>query len=304
MMTEPTERTKPAFAQANGMRLCYETFGRPSDPPLVLIMGLAAQMILWDEEFCKQLAAPGRWVIRFDNRDIGLSTRLDGEKTPGMSQIFLTRMVGRTPRAPYTLLDMAKDTIGLLDALGIERADVVGASMGGAIGQELAIHFPERLHTLTAIMATSGDPKLPPPTPAAMSVLMRSSPPEREKYVKEYVSRWRVLAANHFPFDEERTREQGETGFSRGINPPGVARQMLAIIASGNRKQALRTVSVPTAVIHGSADPLVPVAAGYDLAKAIPGATLTVIEGMGHSLPRGAWPAMLAAIDQIIASAR
>jgi pimeloyl-ACP methyl ester carboxylesterase len=193
---------------------------------------------------------------------------------------------------------MARDALGLMDALGIGRFDVVGASMGGAIVQELAIHFPERLKTATSIMSSTGAPKLPPPTLAALAVLTRRTATTRAGYVDGYVKSWHVLAGDHFPFDGPRMRRQAERGYERGLNPPGVSRQMLAILASGNRKPALANVTVPTLVIHGSIDPLVPLPHGRDVAASIPGAKLRVIEGMGHTLPRQAWPQILGAIAE------
>jgi pimeloyl-ACP methyl ester carboxylesterase len=287
-----------AFASANGMRLCYETFGNPADPPLLLIMGLATQMIVWDDDFCTQLAARGFRVIRFDNRDIGLSTKLERARTPSFPEMMLAQATGLRFRVPYTLRDMAADTVGLLDALGIARAHVVGASMGGAIAQEIAILYPDRVLTLTSIMSSTGDPKLPRPTPRALAVLAKKVPLDRAGYVREYVATWRVLAGDHFPFDAERTARQGQAGYDRGINPPGAARQLLAIIASGNRKKALAKVRIPTLVLHGTEDPLIPFEAGLDTAKTIPGAQLLLIEGMGHSFPREVWPRIIDAIAQ------
>jgi pimeloyl-ACP methyl ester carboxylesterase len=287
-----------AFAQAGDVRLCYDAFGDPADPPVVFIMGLAAQMIVWDDEFCRQLAARGRYVVRFDNRDIGRSTKFDGARAPSAIDFFLSRLPGRTYRAPYTLVDMARDTAGLMDALGLETAHVVGASMGGAIAQEMAIHFRSRLRTLTTIMASTGNPRLPPPTPKAFAALVRSAPREREAFLRYYVKTWRVLSGNVLPFDAERTRRQGLASYERGINPPGVRRQLAAIIASGNRRPALRSVSIPTLVIHGTADPLLRFPAALDLRDAIPGATLVAVEGMGHALPPVLWPKILAAIER------
>ncbi len=298
-MLSESEHAGPQFAEANGIRICYETFGRRGDPPIVLIMGLAGQMILWDEDFCKALAAQGRYVVRFDNRDIGQSTHFDALHAPSMRRLFLARLIGRTPKAPYALVDLAKDTVGLMDALGIERADVVGASMGGAIVQELLINFPQRLRTATAIMASTGAPRLPPPTLPALRVLTRRPARSKAAYVEGYVKAWRVLAGKHFPFDPVKMRRQAERGWDRGLNPPGVSRQMLAIAASGNRKPRLAGVTVPTLVLHGSSDPLVPLPHGRDLAASIPGAKFRVIEGMGHTLPRQAWPQILAEIDQL-----
>jgi pimeloyl-ACP methyl ester carboxylesterase len=260
-------------------------------------------MILWDDEFCALLAARGRYVVRFDNRDIGLSTKLDGAPVPGIAQYLLSRLPGVKYRAPYTLRDMAQDAVGLLDALGIDRAHVVGASMGGAIAQEMALHFRSRLHTLTAIMSTTGNPKLPRPTRAAFAVLLRRAPLEREAFLKFYVDTWRVLSGDVMPFDAERTRRTGLATYERGVNPAGVGRQLAAIVASGDRHRALRSVDVPALVIHGTADPLVRYPAALDLCAAIRGATLVPIAGMGHALPRQAWPRMVDAIATHTATA-
>ena len=249
MLTEPVRYDGPKFAATNGVTLCYDTFGSPEDAPLVLIMGLATQMIVWDEDFCRLLAACGRYVIRFDNRDIGCSTKLWEPKPPNIADILITGFAGSKLRVRYTLLDMAKDTLGLLDALGIASAHVVGISMGGAIGQEIAIAFPARLRTLTSIMSSTGDPKLPPPTLAALAVLFARPAPNRESYLRQYVKTWKTLTGKQFPFDPERTRSQGERAYERGINPAGAARQMLAIIASGNRREALRRITAPTLVV-------------------------------------------------------
>jgi pimeloyl-ACP methyl ester carboxylesterase len=296
VLTNSVERTEPDFVDANGIRLCYESFGKRGDPALVLIMGLGAQMVVWPDDFCAQLAAQGRWVVRFDNRDIGKSTWLTEERPPSILEVFNGLATGKPVTPRYTLLDMAKDTIGLLDALGIERADIVGASMGGAITHELMTAFPERLRTATTIFAPSGDPNSPPATPEAMANLMKARPTERDAFIDTYTNTWRVLNADHFPFDEEATRREGALCFDRGVNPHGVGRQMLAIVASGNRKAALRATTTPALIIHGTLDPLVPFGVGEDLAQTIPGVKFEVVEGMGHNLPRPAWPQMLAAI--------
>ncbi|MBV8370706.1 MAG: alpha/beta hydrolase [Candidatus Eremiobacteraeota bacterium] len=293
----------PAFAAANGIRLCYETFGDPHAPPLLLIMGLASQMILWDDDFCELLAARGYWVIRFDNRDIGLSTRFPDARTPRFTELVLAHATGVRFRVPYLLRDMAEDTVGLLDALDIRTAHVVGASMGGAIAQELAIHHPARLRSLTAIMSSTGSRWLPGPTPKALARLAKRIPLDRAGFVREYVATWAVLNGDRLPFDAARTAQHGELTYERGINPAGGARQLMAIAASGSRKKALRGVKVPTLVIHGTDDPLVPVEAGYDLARTIPGARLLLIEGMGHSFPRVIWPRIIDAIAQHAAQA-
>jgi pimeloyl-ACP methyl ester carboxylesterase len=278
-----------AFVRANGIELCYDTFGDPANPPLILIMGLAAQMVVWDDEFLRMLAAKGVWVIRFDNRDIGLSTKFPQARTPSVAEMLLTQVTRIKFRVPYTLRDMAADTVGLMDALDLPAAHVAGISMGGAIAQEIAIGFPRRMRSLTSMMATTGDPKLPRATPQATAMLLRKTPTEREAYLRQYVESWHILAGDVFPFDAARMRRQGERGYDRGINPPGVARQLMAIVASGNRTAKLRLLNVPTLVVHGSIDPLIPLAHGRATSRAIPGAAFSLYEGMGHTLPREVW---------------
>ena len=277
-------------AQANGLELVYDTFGDPSAPPLLLVMGLGAQMIGWDEQFCKQLAAQGYWVIRFDNRDIGLSTKF---KEAGLIDL-MALMQGQALEVPYLLSDMADDAVGLLDALGIERAHVVGRSMGGMIVQMMAINHSERLRTLTSIMSTTGDPNLPPARPEALSILFMSSPTDREGYLKHSLMVSRIFAGPYF--DQERALKRAERAYERGLSPDGSNRQSAAIIASGSRKEALKGVTVPTLVIHGNADPVVPVEGGIDTAETIPEAELLIIEGMAHSLPIEKWPQIVGAI--------
>jgi len=289
-------RTAAAYAKTNGIELCYDTFGDPQAPALLLIMGLAAQMIAWDDEFCGKLAARGYHVVRFDNRDAGLSTRFDAAGTPNVGAALMAAALGRPIEAPYLLRDMADDAVGLLDALRIPAAHVVGASMGGAIGQMLAIHHPARLHTLTSIMSTSGAPNLPPPTPEALDVLFSPVPTDQAAYLENYVRTWNVLRAGHFPLDEARDLDRARQIFARGLNPAGVARQMVAVIASGSRKEALAAVTVPTLVIHGDADPLLPLACGIDTAESVRGSKLVILKGMGHALPISLWPQIIDAI--------
>jgi len=283
-------------AHCNGIELEYETFGRRSARPLMLIMGLGAQMILWDEEFCAALAARDFFVVRFDNRDVGLSSKLDGAGVPNVFTAMQAAATGQTVDAPYTLNDMADDTVYLMAALGIDRAHVVGASMGGMIAQTLAIRHPERVLTITSIMSTTGNPEIPPATPEAVRVLLTPLPAEREAYIERLLRAWRVIGSPGFPFDEDRIRARSGRAFDRGYDAAGVARQFVAIIASGSRKDALRALTTPTLVIHGAADPLIRVEGGRDTAEAIPGAELLVIEGMGHDLPRGTWPRVIDAI--------
>jgi len=294
-LSKPIAHSPEQFAKANGIELCYDTFGDRKDPPLLLIMGLGAQMILWDDGFCTALAARGFYVIRFDNRDIGRSTKIAGEAPP-LPKLLEKALTGKPIEAPYTLRDMAADAVGLMDALGISRAHVVGASMGAAITQELAINFADRLLTATCIMGTSGDPRLPPPTQEAMAVLMTPTPLDRDAYMERFLWTWRVLRGIAFPEDEERAR--AERIFARGINPPCVARQLAAIFASGDRSAALPKVRVPMLVIHGTADPLVPVEGGRAIAAAVPGARLIEIEGMGHALPPAVWDEVVEEIEK------
>ncbi len=295
-MTRSIPHSDPARVQANGIEIIYDAFGNPKAPPLLLISGLSAQMIGWEEEFCTQLADRGYWLIRFDNRDVGLSTKLDGAGVPNPLAIMQAVAQGKAVPAPYTLRDMADDAVGLLDALGIESAHVAGASMGGMIAQTMAIHHPNRVRTMTSIMSTTGDPNLPPAEPEAAKVLVTPAPTDREAYLEHSIQVWQILNGPVYPLDEDRARQRAGRAFDRGLNPAGVARQLAAVWASGSRKEALQAVTTPTLVIHGDADPLVPLEGGIDTANAIPGAELVVIEGMGHGLPPEIWPQVIDAI--------
>lgn len=284
--------------EANGLTLTYDTFGSPEAPPLLLIMGLGAQMISWPSELCQQLALSGYWVIRYDNRDIGRSTKFEEAGVPNPGWMLIKSLLGLPIKAPYLLKDLAADAVGLLDALGIQQAHIVGASMGGMIVQELIIHHRNRIKTAVSIMSTTGDRKLPRATREAQAVLRKPSPTEREAYLNQAVESWHVLAGDHFPFHVDRVRALAEQVYERGIYPAGSARQLAAILASGSREETLRLVTTPTLVIHGDADPLVPVVAGYATAKAIPNAKLLIIPGMGHSLPLETWPQIVEAIAE------
>lgn len=283
-------------ATANGIQIEYDTFGDSSAPPLLLIMGLGAQMILWDEEFCEQLAAKGHYVIRFDNRDIGLSTKIDEAGVPNVMEAMNIRLSGGKVDSPYSLDDMADDAVGLLDALGIDKAHVCGASMGGMIAQTVAMRHPDRVSSMTSIMSTTGDPELPQAEPDAMAVLLTPAPTEREAAIEHAINVWRTIGSTGFPLDEERIRDRSTLSYDRCFHPEGMARQLVAILAHGDRTSALGSVTAPTLVIHGVADPLVPVECGRATAKAIPGADLLEIEGMGHDMPVGAWPQIVDAI--------
>ncbi|MGA7803382.1 alpha/beta fold hydrolase [Bradyrhizobium sp.] len=288
----------PQIARANGIDICYEIFGDASAEPMLLIMGLGAQMVIWDDEFCAKLAARGFRVIRFDNRDVGQSSKLTGSKRLTPFELFKLRFLRIPVAAPYKLRDMAHDTIGLMDALGITSAHLVGASMGGMIAQEIAISFPERVRSLTSIMSTTGNPKLPPPSPQALAILMAPPPKTKEEFLARFAQTWKFLRVGSFPEDEARDRALGERVFARGLNPAGAGRQLRAVLASGSRKPRLHSVRAPTLVIHGSVDPLVRPEGGRDTAASIPGARLLMIEGMGHALPLPVWPEVIDAIDK------
>ena len=285
-----------SFAQANGQRLCYETFGNPAHPALLLIMGLGAQMILWDDEFCACLAARGLYVIRFDNRDIGRSSSLFDPVTVDLPALMMQAMQGKPIVSPYKLADMAADAVGLLDHLGIKAAHVAGASMGGMIAQEMAMNAPGRVLTLTSIMSSTGAPGLPGPTPEAAAGLMAPPAATRDEYIAAFGRSWRVLRAGSFPEDEAKDPIRAARMWDRGVNPAGAARQLLAIFASGDRTARLASVRAPTLVIHGAPDPLVRLEAGKATAAAIPGARLLVIGNMGNALPMAIWPEVIGAV--------
>ncbi|MGY1667589.1 alpha/beta fold hydrolase [Geodermatophilus sp. SYSU D00696] len=288
------EHTGVQTTRAGDVELAYETFGSPEDTPLLLVMGLATQMIGWPDDFCRMLADRGLYVVRFDNRDIGLSTHLDAAGAPDV----LAVMGGDHSRVAYRLGDMAEDTAALLDALGLDSAHVVGASMGGMIAQSLAIRHPDRVRSLTSIMSTTGDPAVGAPAEAALGVLLAPPATDRESAVQRAVDTYRVIGSPGFEFDESGLRERAGLSFDRAYNPAGVARQLAAILASPDRTADLARVAVPTLVVHGAEDALVNVSGGRATAAAIPGAELLVVEGMGHDLPREVWPQL---VDRIAA---
>jgi pimeloyl-ACP methyl ester carboxylesterase len=290
-------------APSNGIEIAYEVIGPPENRPLLLIMGLGTQMIHWDDELCAELVAHGHRVIRFDNRDVGGSTKLDGNGVPNVLGTMVAAARGATVDTPYRLSDMAADAAGLLDALDIESAHVVGASLGGMIAQTLALEHPDRVRTLTSIMSTTGHPDLPTATPDAAAALFQPAPSDREGNIERAVRVFRVIGSPGFPFDEKRVRARAARAYDRCFHPAGVARQMIAIIASGSRRDALHTLRVPTLVVHGADDPLIPLACGLDTAESIPGAELLIIEGMGHSLPPATWPRLVEAITELTSRA-
>lgn len=283
---------------ANGIEIFYDEIGVTDDPPLLLINGIGNQMIRWDVSFCQLLAARGHRVIRFDNRDVGLSSKIENAGGGSIGDAFRALGAGEKVDAAYTLSDMAADAVGVLDGLGVDKAHVVGMSMGGAIAQTLAIEHPTRLHTLTAVMATSGGPDLPGATSEAMGMLLHPRPKTRDEAIERALTAEQVLSGPKYRSEPERVRQQAELAYDRSYYPQGFGRQLVAILASGSRRERLPQVTAPTLVIHGDADPLVPVEGGIDIAKHVPNAKLHIIKGWGHTLPPTVWPEL---IDQISA---
>ncbi|MCT9930921.1 alpha/beta fold hydrolase [Planotetraspora sp. A-T 1434] len=279
-------------ATANGIEIYYEAFGEPGGRPLLLVMGLGMQMIGWDEEFIGLLVNKGHEVVRFDNRDIGLSTHLTHDPD------LLAALGGNTSGAPYTVDDMADDTAGLLDALGWESAHVAGASMGGMIAQALAIRHPGRVRSLTSIMSTTG-PEVGGPTEAAMAALLVPPAPGRENAVERALATWRVVGSPGYAMDTERVAQVARESYDRAYDPAGAARQLVAILAAKDRTAGLRGLTIPALVIHGEDDPLVTPPGGAATADAIPGAKLLTFPGMGHDLPRELWPEIVEAISEL-----
>ncbi|MGD8242274.1 MAG: alpha/beta fold hydrolase [Desulfobacterales bacterium] len=289
----PATAPKVEYAQLADLRVAYERFGRREDPAILLAIGLGTQMVAWDEAFCRWLADRRLYVIRYDNRDVGLSTHWHQGGRPDIDALARAQAWGQALAVPYTLVDMARDTLGLLDHLGLARAHFVGLSMGAMIGQEMAVHWPDRLRTLISIMSTTGCPSLPPPTPAALDILMKPFPGDREGYIEAFVAAFHTLSGPIHPTNDGLTRRWAAEHYDRGLNPDGITRQMAAIMASGDRTARLKQVAVPTLVLHGSADPLLPLEHGRATARAIPGARLEVIEGMGHAIPESLWETII-----------
>jgi pimeloyl-ACP methyl ester carboxylesterase len=283
-----------SFCRVGDIDLCYETFGDRADPAMLLIMGLGTQMLGWDTEFCEQLAGRGFFVIRYDNRDIGHSTILDDFPAPTLGQL-----VRRDQRAAaYTLADLAGDAVALLDHLGIERAHLVGASMGGMIAQTIAARRPERVHSLVSIMSNTGSRWSGQPAPSTLRLFLRPVARERDEYVEQTAELFEHIGSRGFDKDDGAFREMLGAMHDRGHNPGSASRQLAAILTAGDRTAELRHITAPTLVIHGTADKLIRPSGGRATARAIPGARLLTIEGMGHDLPRGAWPQILDAIAE------
>lgn len=274
---------------ANGIDIAYDEVGDPKAPAILLIMGLGTQMIAWPLPFCQALADRGFRVIRFDNRDIGLSTKFDKAAPVDVVAAFARAMAGKPVDAPYTLDDMAADAVGLMDVLGIDRAHIVGASMGGMIAQVVAARCADRTRSLVSIMSSSGDPDLPPGKPEAIGALLAPRPDakDREAVIAHGMKVYRVIGSPGFSTSDAELRAKIEQSTDRSYYPLGVGRQLMAVLASGSRVDLLKTITVPSLVLHGADDPLVPVEAGKDTARHIPGAELTIIPGMGHDLAPG-----------------
>lgn len=281
-----------AFIGPSGIEIAYEYFGNKDAPPVLLIMGVGAQMLGWHEGFCEALVARGLRPIRFDNRDAGLSTHRHDAPAPDFQAV----LAGDLSSASYNLSDMAADTVGLLDALGIRSAHFVGASMGGFIAQTIAIEHPDRVRSLISMMSTTGNPAVGQPAPEVMRLMAGPPPQNREEVLERAVTAFREVGSPGYPHDESEVRERAGMAYDRAWDPLGVVRQAIACIASGDRTERLRTINVPTLVIHGDSDKMCNISGGRATAEAIPKAELVVIEGMGHNLPRGLWSRLVTLI--------
>jgi pimeloyl-ACP methyl ester carboxylesterase len=288
-------RVTVATTKPDKVEIEYDTFGSPDDPALLLVMGFTAQLIAWDPTFCKQLADAGRYVIRYDNRDCGLSTHLDGQHVDVMAMMQAQLDGKPLPPAPYTLSDMANDGVGLLDALAIDRAHIVGASMGGMIAQTIAIEHPERCLSMTSIMSTTGSPEVAEPAPEAMAFILTPPPTDRDAVIAMAPGA-RIFTSKRW-FDPERAKERAAAAFDRAFYPEGATRQFAAVLSSGDRTEALRSVAVPSFVLHGRDDTLVRPEGGAATAAAIPNATYLLLGDMGHDLPEPLWPTITSSIS-------
>jgi pimeloyl-ACP methyl ester carboxylesterase len=285
---------------ANGIQIEYDTIGNPSNPSILMINGLGGQLIgspgfVFCQEFCELLAEKGLHVIRFDNRDVGLSTKMEDAEVLDPVEVITAIMQGQEIQAPYSLEDMADDAVGLLNALDIEKAHICGASMGSAITQVVGYRHSSKTLSLIPMMGTTGNPELPQGTPEAWQLLLTPAPEERAENIEHFVKLYRV-AWGCFSYYEAGARERAALAYDRCFYPQGTIRQLVATISNGNRKPRLASVTASTLVIHGSEDPLIPVEAGKDTAEAISGAELLIIEGMGHCLPRDVWQQIVTAI--------
>jgi len=287
----------PRARVSTGIELEYDVFGEATAPTIVLIMGFSMQMTAWDREFCESLAGRGFRVVRFDNRDVGKSTKLAHAGFPD----FPRAMQGDRTAAPYAIEDMADDVAAFVVALGVPAAHLVGVSMGGFIGQEVAIRHPGRVLSLASIMSSTGNRAVGRANPTALAVLLAPPPPDREAAIDHAITTWRVIGSPGYPFDETAARERCGIAWDRDHDPAGVARQAAAVITQRDRTADLAQLRVPTVVVHGASDPVIHVSGGQATARAIPGARLVVVPGMGHDLPRQVWPVV---IDAVVDNAR
>ena len=295
-----------AKVRANGIEIEYESYGDPRNETVLLIMGVGTQLTYWPDPLHEQLTALGFHVVRFDNRDIGLSSKFNHVRVPNIRLLMGLRLMGVRPPVPYTLGDMAEDAIGLLDGLKIDRAHVVGVSMGGMIAQLMAAKFPERVRSLTSIMSTTGNPRLPTPELKAMSALLSrpKNPNDPGSIVDRAVRVQKVLASPAYPRSDHMLRERAQRSYSRSYNPQGVRRQLAAIAVAADRRPLLRQVQTPSMVLHGERDPLVKVECGRDTARNLPNAELRIIPGMGHDLPDQVVPLMVRGISDVAGRSR
>ena len=291
----------PQTAVSTGITIEYEAFGSVDDPTVLLVAGFTAQMLMWSADFCRIIADAGFHVVRFDNRDCGLSTKLDGRDVDTNRVIHAALMEDPIPAVPYNLSDMAADAVGLLDALKVDKAHVVGASMGGMIVQVMAIEHPERVLSLTSIMSNSGEPEYGQPLPEAMEALVAAPPTHRAAYIDSSAT-WMVWQSKKHR-SAEQNRIDAAVAFDRSFYPEGASRQLAAIYASGRRTDGLKGLRVPALVIHGNDDTLISPSGGIRAAELIPNAKLELIDDMGHDLPRPLWPVITGSIISHISSA-
>lgn len=298
-----TMYTAERVVSTNGIEINYDSFGKEEHPVIILIMGLATQMVFWDARFCEILTSKGYRVIRFDNRDIGKSTWCNSANPPSHLALLASVIFGRALDAPYSLNDMANDTLGLMDSLQIKHAHIVGASMGGMIAQLMAINAPNRVKSLTSIMSTTGNRQLPKPKLIFLKNLFKRPPKQADEFVTFGLSLWQALHGNTYQFQKEKVSELLRLSVKRGLNPKSNIRQLAAILSSGDRTQALKAVKTPSLILHGDDDPLIPVACGFATAQAIPYSKIKVYSGMGHTLPDELLPQIANDILELIGTA-
>ncbi|MDD9941884.1 MAG: alpha/beta hydrolase [Myxococcales bacterium] len=291
-------------ARCNDIEICYETFGRPQDRPLVLIMGMGRQLIHWPDPLCDRLAERGHYVVRFDNRDMGESTSFEAAGPPDLLAVLRAVEAGESPPVAYDLSDMARDVVGLMEVLGVNSAHLAGVSLGGMVAQTLAIEHPGRVLTLTSLFSTTGRPGLPGPSEEGAKLLAKPAPGDFDGYVDHTVESDRVLTGPHVPFDSDRSRHLAALAYRRGHSTTAILRQLAAVAASGSRHERLAQVQVPTLVVHGDADPLIDIAAGRDTAECIPNARFLCIPGLGHALSAPSWDTLVDEISRLTSAQR